>query len=527
LKPASERIACLSIPLFPLAARLRSEPDLRTAAVIIHDDHAAAAHVVAASRRARGAGIQPGMTLPQARALLPELYPLPRDPLSEQTAHAVLLEIAESFSPRVEDAGAGEVYLSLAGLTRRLTGSDTPTPEERAEGETGLAHQLIASAGHQDLVAWAGIADSKLAARIAATHRGPLHRVPPGADRRFLADLPIAALEPDAETAEVLERWGVRSIGAFARLPANRVASRLEPSGRLLHQRARGRDTRPFLPRRPPPAFRESATLDWPLARIEPFLFVARTALERLTQRLAARGLGCSRLYLDLELEPQGHHQRSIALPAPSREVKTLLTLLRLDLEANPPGASVVAFSLTAEPDHSRADQLDLFAPRTPAPDRLATTLARLAAMLGHDRLGQPVALDGHRPERFAMNGFTAPPAPRPERKGGSSRPHGLIVRVVRPPLPLEVIVSPAVDSRNPQRPLRLRTEVGEETTRRPRIEGRVRVASGPWQLEEGWWRNELVIRREYWDVELEDGAIYRIFKENSSGDWYADGLYD
>lgn len=528
MKALDERIICLFVPLFPLAARLRSDPDLRGEAVVVHGDGASANRVIAASRPARAAGIRPGMTLPQARALLPDLRPLPRDPLSEETAQAVLLEVGERFSPRIEDAGEGEIYLSLAGLTRRLTGGETPTPEERAAGEVELLHQLLATVHRQGLIGRAAIADGKLAARIAARHRDSPYRVSPGEDLDLLSPLPIAALEPDTETAETLERWGIRSIGAFAHLPAHRVASRLGPAGRLLHQRSRGHDPRPFLPYQPPPVFHEDATLEWPLIRIEPFLFVARTALERLAQRLADRGLGCCRLGIDLELEPQSHHQRSISLPAPTRDVKTLLTLLRLELEADPPAATVVAFRLTAEPDHVRAGQLDLFGPRAPAPDRLATTLARLAALLGRERLGAPGALDGHTPERFTLADFSSPPSfSGTDRANKPSRARALTVRVVRPPLPLEVILVPATSATSPNRPLRISTEVGEATARRPRIKGRVRVASGPWELEEGWWNGELATRREYWDVELEDGALYRIFKESTSGDWFADGFYD
>jgi hypothetical protein len=53
-------------------------------------------------------------------------------------------------------------------------------------------------------------------------------------------------------------------------------------------------------------------------------------------------------------------------------------------------------------------------------------------------------------------------------------------------------------------------------------------VASGPWRLEESWWAESPAIARPvYWDIELENGGLYRIFQEGSSGSWYADGIYD
>ena len=57
-------------------------------------------------------------------------------------------------------------------------------------------------------------------------------------------------------------------------------------------------------------------------------------------------------------------------------------------------------------------------------------------------------------------------------------------------------------------------------------VEGAVRVASGPWEVEEGWW-TESAVRREYWDVELDSGGLYRIYREMDNGRWFLDGLYD
>jgi hypothetical protein len=75
-------------------------------------------------------------------------------------------------------------------------------------------------------------------------------------------------------------------------------------------------------------------------------------------------------------------------------------------------------------------------------------------------------------------------------------------------------------------RPLELRAPAGDGTAGRPRLDGRVRVAAGPWALEEGWWRDHPV-DRDYWDVELAAGSLVRIFRERASGAWYADGIYD
>lgn len=502
------RIACIHLPLFPLAARLRSEPELVREAVVVTEGNGNAARVVAGTRLAREAGVKPGHTLPQARALCPKLVARPRDGECERAAQEALLEVAEAFSPRVEDAGEGVAYVDVEGLERHFK-SGSP--------ELELGRSLAAAADKAGLPARVGIASSKLAARVAAGLPDSPVIVPDGEEAAFLAPLPLARLSPEVEISSTLEQWGVRSIGDFARLPKERVASRLGRTGRELHATARGIDPRPLIPREPPPVFHEGMNLEWPLVSLEPFLFVGRAALERLCERLESSGLACQRLGLELRLEPDGHQTRTLDLPAPTRDVKTLLTLVRLDLEATQPGAPLAGFTFLAWPDRPREAQLSLYGPAALSPDKLATTLARLFALLGPDRVGSPRPMDSHRPERFSLVEYTPPPPPEVSREPRTGR--GLLaVRVLRPPLGLEVLSGD-------QGPLEVRTLVHDESEKRPRIEGRVKVASGPWGLEEGWWTEEPT-GRDYWDVEL-TGGIYRIYRDRVTGEWFADGIYD
>jgi protein ImuB len=507
------RIACFFVPLFPLAARLRSEPELLPEAVAVFDGNGNTAHVVAATRRARKGGIRPGLSLPQARAILPRLIARARDAACERAAQDALLEIAERFSPRLENAGDGVVYLDLEGLERLY-----PPPD----GERTLALSAIRDAEGSGLPIRVGIASSKLAARVASELPGSPTIVPAGEAPAFLAPLPLARLAPEIRVATALGRWGIESIGDFARLPEAEVAARLGETGRDLHYAARGIDPRPLMPLQPPPAFEEGMELEWPLVMLEPFVFVANAALDRLAARLAAQGYSCRRLDLALRLDPDGWDVRSIDMPAPTRDVKTMLTLAKLDLEARPPAAPIAAFLFTAHPDPPRRAQLSLFGPPALSPDRLATAVARIAAMVGPERVGTPVTVDGFRPERYATAAFDPPPPPpmkKAPRKG-----HGLLaVRVIRPPLPLEVITREAGDAIVLER---MRTLAGGDPAKRDDLEiaGTVRVASGPWTLEEAWW-SDAPTTRAYWDVELTNGGVYRVFTEGTS--WFVDGMYD
>jgi len=49
---------------------------------------------------------------------------------------------------------------------------------------------------------------------------------------------------------------------------------------------------------------------------------------------------------------------------------------------------------------------------------------------------------------------------------------------------------------------------------------------AGPWRVEGEWWR-EGSFAREYFDLEVSDGGIYRIYRDLASQNWFVDGMYD
>jgi protein ImuB len=496
------RVACVYVPMFPLAARLRSEPELLQEAVAIVEGNGNNAHVVAATRRARTKGIRPGHSLAQARSILPKLIARGRDTECERTAQEALLEIVESFSPRVEDSGEGMVYADIAGMERHFA------------DELELGRAVIQAAGNIGLPVRIGIAASKLAARVAAELPKSPRVVEPGEEAEFLAPLPLTRLSPEVDAALTLNRWGITSIGDLARLPESEIASRLGETGRELHYAARGIDPRPLIPRALPPEFREGMDLEWPLVALDPFLFIANAALDRLTKRMEVLGFACTRVELTMSLEPDGFHSRAIDLPAPTRDVKTMLTLLRLDLEKTPPGAPVTGFVIVAHPDRPRRAQLSLFGPAALSPEKLATTIARLVSLLGDGRIGMATAVDGHLPERYSIADYAPPPPPDTRRKPAKSR--GLLaVRVFRPPIPVEVITRQVNGETHIERINGDGDHAGSAT-----------MSSGPWKIQDGWWSTSPA-DREYWDVELHRGGVYRVYRECSAGRWFLDARYD
>jgi len=490
------RIACLLVPDLPVAAACRADPDLAGRAFALTDGLGPHARVAAASAAAHARGVRPGrMSAAQARAVDADLLLRPRDPATERSAARALADVALSLASRVETAADGAVLLDADGAVH-LVGT-----------EAGLAATLTARAARVGLAARVGIGASMTVARLAARLGDGAEVVPAGTEMGFLAPLPLACLAPSPDIAATLARWGIRTLGDLARLPAAEAATRLGPDGPALIRRARGGDERPLAPDPPSATVEEAAALEYPIALLDPLLFVLRGLTERALARVGLQGVGCARLGLTLSLEDRARDVRDLPLAAPTRDVKTILTLLRTALEGRPPHAAIVAAALTVVPEAVRAAQLGLFAPPGPAPERLATTLARLAALCGDGRVGAPVVVDSHRPGLAAVAPFALPPPAAPPA-AASAPPCRVAVRALRPPRPVEVFTER-------DRPAFVRG---------PALGGRVVGAAGPWRLAGEWWSTH-GFARDYYDLELTDGGVYRCYRERDG--WFVDGVYD
>ena len=501
---APPRYACLWVPGFAAAALVRQDPALRGHPVAALTP--GRARTVVAITPPAG-GVRPGMSATEAAARVAGLRARVVDPEAERAAAAALREVAWATSPRVEVVAPGCVSLDVGGLAA-LIGADARIGARLAEmgGAVGLPVRV-------------GIADTRTAARLAARAGAGVTVVPPGGTPAFLAPLPIALLDPEPPLALALERWGVRTLGALAALPAAPLAARLGPTGLRLRALAAGADLAPFVAEPCPAPCVEACTLEWEVTALPALAFVLDRLLAALDARLALRGAGAALLRLRLGLADGGTHVQRLAPAAPIRDGRTLLRLLLADLEPLRLASPVVAVSVEAEPAPLAPLQADLFAPPRPSPRELGETLGRLAALVGPAHVGAPAVADTHHPEAIGMVPFTGVPAPREPVRRDRRAPSP------EPPLPARATLV-----RRRLVPPRL-AEVECRDGRPVRVvaadcRGAVLAAAGPWRTEGEWWA-ETAWTREEWDVALSDGGVYRIGRDLAAGPWTVDAIYD
>jgi protein ImuB len=468
------------------------------------------------------------MTKAQAQ-LCSEVALRPRSPLHESSAHAALLDCAQSFSPCVEDSASDTVLIDLAGMESLLG----PLPQ--------ISRAIAARATALGLEANVAVASNPDAALLAARGFPSVTVIPPGKEAAQLGSLPVEVLFPDRlageekksadRLLETLERWGIRNLHALAALPQISLSERLGQEGLRLQQLARGAASRTLVPVEAPLVFEEAIEVEHPITLLEPLAFLLNRLLEQLCARLGSRALATQELRLTLGLEvfhqSKINHQqflRTLRLPLPMLDAKVFLKLLQLDLNANPPGAPIVKIHLAAEPARPRSAQGGLFLPPSPEPEKLELTLARIAGMVGEHKVGALELLDTHHPEGFRMRRFVAEVARKTPRKEtsdaaalGSAVAKSAVtaLRRFRPPLRAHVTLE------NGQ-PVSL-------VCRKKDVQGDVLWKAGPWRFSGDWWEREAWSRDE-WDLALQNGntiALYRLVHDLLAGAWFVEGTYD
>jgi len=451
---------------------------------------------------------------------------------------ASLIDLAFTFSPLIEQTAVDTVVLDVAGQDLLFGSANPESPEvDNAEvsSSRALASEIIRRAAQIGFQVNVSVAANPDAAIHSARSFKGVTLIPAGEETAHLGNLSLKMLdysladiekEKVEEIGETLELWGLRTFNDFAGLPLAGVAQRLGQAGVRLQKLAQGKSDRQMVLVQPPLGFEQSLELEHPVTELEPLSFILSRLLNQLCANLHSHALATNELRLCLKLEDRTEHERTISLPVPMHNPKTLLRLLLFEIEAQPPPAAVLSVALIAEPVKPRIAQTGLFIPLAPEPEKLELTLARLAKLVGADKVGSPEILDTHRPDAFRMKRFDLSPGKNRSRRNrppAIDNPQCVMgFRVFRPPWRAEVQTILG-------RPARISAH---EVKSSCLLRGKITCASGPWRTSGDWWRPDVWARDE-WDIAVTDSSpkqsdvLCRIYRDVQSDYWFVEGIYD
>ncbi len=235
------RILHLRVISFPVAVYRARDASLRDRPVVVAAGRGARGMVLSASEEARGEGVRPGMTLPEARRWCRGALVLPPDFILLERAGRSIAEILARYSPVVEPAGGGRFFADLTG-TSRLLGAAVDVARA-AQKEIGRRLSLGPNAG---------VGVNKLVSGVATRLQRPvsLLDVRPGGEAGFLSPLAVRylpAVEPRVE-GRLLEELNIRRVRELAAVDLPHLSLAFGRNGVALYRQARGIDESPVRP---------------------------------------------------------------------------------------------------------------------------------------------------------------------------------------------------------------------------------------------------------------------------------------
>ncbi|MDB6095563.1 MAG: Nucleotidyltransferase/DNA polymerase involved in repair-like protein [Verrucomicrobia bacterium] len=479
--------AVIWIPNFSLLAVQRSEPSLSGRPVALLAGEGRKAVVVEFSPEA--ANVTAGLAGPLASARCPGLQLRERDLAAEDEAQRLLVAAAFALSPRVESTAPGSCTVDLQG-------ADPVNTEAAMQALVLTLHSL-------SLPARIGAGETPLLARYAARRAEPVLVIRSRA--AFLSSLPLDFAAPMPAQAAILRGWGIATLGQLTALAKGQVGERLGPEGVQLWERANGDSPSVLCLAEPARSFFASWNYEPPVESIEPLMFKLRRYAERVAAELRGAGLVAEKLTLALTLEDETDFCRDYRLPEPGADVDSWLRVLQTHLDTVRLEERVASVRLVATPARPQARQDGLFDTGLTDPHSFWENLARLAALVGDDRVGTPVHVDSHAPDAFRLERpavTVLPPEPDPVHP-----PRGGVLHRFCPAWPVQVFCTD-------QTPAAISGA----------LQGEVCAKIGPHYFKGDWWKPG-AWAVETWQVELTDGGVYQLSKIENA--WWIEGTFD
>ncbi|MCX7013039.1 MAG: DNA polymerase IV, partial [Candidatus Sumerlaeota bacterium] len=316
----------LDLDAFFVEVERRLDPSLVGRPVIVGGPAEGRGVVASVSYEARAFGVHSAMPTAQARRLCPQaIFVAGHYEAYEEYSRRVYGKCLR-YTPLAQMASIDEAYLELTG-TERLHGSPIDAAD-RLRGE--IAEEI-------GLPATCGLASNRLVAKVASDTAKPAGRlcVPHGAERGFLASLPLRALPGlGPKSCERLSRYGLKTLGEAAALGETTFVRLFGEEGRWLWRRCIGWDDSPVRPRSRPKSISRDQTFASDLCDLgrlsEALSYLAEKVAAALRdENAAARTLTLKIRYADFKTVT-----RAVTLTAPTRDDRAIFAVARASLLA-------------------------------------------------------------------------------------------------------------------------------------------------------------------------------------------------
>ena len=460
-------LACIFVPELPVQVE---QARRGTDTPFIIADAMTGETVFAASDVLLKLGIDIGMPLRQARQIAPSATYLPSNEDAYYEQHQQVFQALKTFTEAIETVGLGEFLMDVRGFERIFRWEE-------------LTQQILEiTSGASQLKVRVGLGAGKFVAQNVARD-APDHGaliVPMGEERRWVANLGLSVLPGlPGEVWRRLTQLDLHSLGDLAALPKGAVTRQFGAEMAFYYELARGCDVRPLLPDIPPLRIPRAIHYREPATNRSQLTNGIAHLSRRIGKELNRRGYHAEGLKVTVEM---GHStpiilERGQPLKPPTADSETITRVAldcfgRLGVEAEVNRIAICAYPLRSW--HLSGQQRSILEmDRDEKRDRISTALQLII-----HRFGEAI---------IKVASVLGPPVPIP-----------IDVRVNGRGLPAQIKIADRLHY--------------------------VGAIQESWREERQLWTHP--IRRDYFQVVLQDGSLRNIFQNLSNNEWFLDRAF-
>ena len=296
-------------------------PRLRGKPVVVGGSPESRGVVAAASYEARRFGVRSAMPMRTALQRCPQAVRVPPRFDRYHELSGRVMAIFREITPLVEPLSLDEAYLDVTGSV----GPDLPPGEIGAE----LKRRVRAEVG---LAISVGVATSKSVAKIASDMDKPdgLTVVSPGAEREFLAPLPVGRLSGvGPKTEERLAGQGIKTIDDLASRTGESLSQSFGRIGPHLRSMALGEDDQPVQVHRESKSMSAETTLAQDTGEPDALLGLVDRLSHRVADQLSRSEMRGRTVRVKLRLADFTTFTRQATLPEPVESPQAITTAAR------------------------------------------------------------------------------------------------------------------------------------------------------------------------------------------------------
>lgn len=458
--------------------------------------------ITAANRLAQNQGINIGMVVADARALIPSLEVLDDQP---ETLNRLLNGLAEwciRYTPAVAIDPPDSLLLDVTGCAH-LWGGEKQYITEMCKRFKQFGYDTSAAMADTIGTAWA-------IARFG--HNDKI--IESGQQHMALLSLPPAALRIEVSAIERLEKLGLRQISQLISIPRSALRRRFGVQFLQRLNQALGYEEEGINPVHPIEPYQERLPCLDPIITATGIEIALQRLLDTLCHRLEREQKGL-RTALFKGYRIDGKVQKiEIGTNRPSCNTKHLFKLFEIKIESIEPASGIELFTLEASKVEDLSTvQEQLWANKMELDNvELSELLDRLAGKIGAHNIHRYVPAEHYWPERSFKQTFSVNETFQTSWKVNRPRPLQLLARPE-----LVEVTAPIPDY--PPMLFRYKGKLHK-----------IMKADGPERIEAEWWLQEGQ-HRDYYCVEDEDGYRYWLFRSGhydaaKSYQWFIHGFF-